>query len=58
EIEYLIRCFINYITKTKFFPAFYAAYQAAIIESNIKGGFRGARLAPFDLEYVILKLNI
>jgi hypothetical protein len=58
EIEHLIRCSITYISKTEFFPAFYTTYRAAIIESNIKGGFRGARLAPFNSENIILKLNI
>jgi hypothetical protein len=58
EIEYLIRCFITHITKTEFFPAFHAAHQAAITESNIKGGFRGAGLAPFDPENVISKLDV
>src|SRR6478609_1106650 len=58
EIEHLIRRSITYITKTEFFPAFYAAHQATITESNIKGGFRGAGLAPFDPESVISKLDI
>jgi hypothetical protein len=58
EINRLIRCSINHITKTEFFPAFYAAHQATITESNIKGGFRGAGLAPFNPENVISKLDI
>jgi hypothetical protein len=58
EIERLIRCFITHITKTEFFPAFHVAHQAAITESNIKGGFRGAGLAPFDPENVISKLDV
>jgi hypothetical protein len=58
EIDRLIRCSINHVTKTEFFPAFYAAHQATITESNIKGGFRGAGLIPFDPESVILKLDI
>ncbi|ENH75752.1 hypothetical protein FOC1_g10003916 [Fusarium oxysporum f. sp. cubense race 1] len=58
EIKHLIRRSITHITKTQFFPAFYAAHQAAITESNIRGGFRGAGLAPFDPENVISKLNI
>jgi hypothetical protein len=29
-----------------------------ITEKNIKGGFKGARLIPFNLESIILKLNI
>jgi hypothetical protein len=58
EIEQLIRCHITHISKTEFFPAFYAAFQATIIESNIKGGFKGAGLVPFDPESVISKLDI
>jgi hypothetical protein len=27
-------------------------------EKNIKGGFRGAGIAPLDAEYVILKLDV
>jgi type I site-specific restriction endonuclease len=49
---------IGHIDKATFFSAFYAAHQAAITERNIKGGFRGAGLAPFDPENVISKLDI
>ncbi|RYC80880.1 hypothetical protein BFJ63_vAg16228 [Fusarium oxysporum f. sp. narcissi] len=58
EIEHLIRCSITYISKTEFFPAFHAAFQATITEKNIKGGFRGAGLAPFNPESVISKLDM
>jgi hypothetical protein len=58
EIEHLIRCSITHISKTEFFPAFHAAFRATITESNIRGGFRGAGLAPFDPENVILKLDV
>ncbi|KAJ0134501.1 Uncharacterized protein HZ326_22450 [Fusarium oxysporum f. sp. albedinis] len=58
EIEHLIRRSITYISKTEFFPAFYVAFQAAITEQNIKGGFRGAGLAPFNPEIVISKLDV
>jgi hypothetical protein len=58
EIDRLIRCSINHVTKTEFFPAFYAAHQATITESNIKGGFKGAGLIPFGPESVISKLDI
>jgi hypothetical protein len=58
EIEHFVRAYINYITKVEFFLAFKAAYFAAIIESNNKGGFRGAGLVPFDPEAVISKLDI
>ncbi|KAM5529722.1 transposase [Fusarium oxysporum f. sp. phaseoli] len=58
EIEHLIRCSITHISKTEFFPAFYAAFQATITEKNIKGGFKGAGLFPFNPESVISKLDV
>jgi hypothetical protein len=58
EIEHLIRCSITHISKTEFFPAFYAAFKATFTESNIRGGFRGAGLAPLDPEMVISKLDV
>jgi hypothetical protein len=58
EIEQLIRRSITHVSKTEFFPAFYAAFQKTITELNIKGGFRGAGLAPFDPEVVISKLDV
>ncbi|RKK31124.1 hypothetical protein BFJ66_g15995 [Fusarium oxysporum f. sp. cepae] len=58
EIEHLIRRSITHISKTEFFPAFYAAFQLTMTEANIKGGFRGAGLAPFDPEVVISKLDV
>ena len=58
EIEYLIRCSITYISKTEFFSAFYAAFKTTFTESNIRGGFRGAGLAPLNPEAVISKLDV
>ncbi|KAJ0132721.1 Uncharacterized protein HZ326_24208, partial [Fusarium oxysporum f. sp. albedinis] len=58
EIERLMRCSINHISKTEFFPAFHAAHRATITKSNIQGGFKGAGLAPFNPENVISKLDI
>ncbi|RYC79608.1 hypothetical protein BFJ63_vAg17509 [Fusarium oxysporum f. sp. narcissi] len=58
EIEHLIRRSITHISKTEFFPAFYAAFQLTMTEANIKGGFRGAGLVPFDPEVVISKLDV
>ncbi|SCO92408.1 related to transposase [Fusarium oxysporum] len=58
EIERLIRRSITHVSKTEFFPAFYAAFQKTMTQSNIKGGFKGAGLAPFNLEVVILKLDV
>ncbi|GKU10279.1 unnamed protein product, partial [Fusarium langsethiae] len=58
EIEHLIRCSVTHISKTEFFSAFYAAFKATFTESNIRGGFRGAGLAPFNPENVISKLDV
>ncbi|KAJ3539819.1 hypothetical protein NM208_g5337 [Fusarium decemcellulare] len=58
EIEYLIRCSITHISKIEFFSAFHAAFKDTFTESNIRGGFKGAGLAPFDPENVISKLDV
>ncbi|KFY29501.1 hypothetical protein V491_00005 [Pseudogymnoascus sp. VKM F-3775] len=58
QIEDLIQASTIYITKDDFFPAFFAAFQAAITEKNIQGGFRGVGLVPFNPEIVLSKLDI
>jgi hypothetical protein len=58
QIEHLIRCNITHVSKTEFFPAFYAAFQATMTEKNIKAAFRGAGLVPLDPESVISKLDV
>jgi hypothetical protein len=58
QIEHLIRCSITHISKTQFFDAFHAAFKATFTESNIRGGFKGAGLAPFNPENVISKLDV
>ncbi|ENH68228.1 hypothetical protein FOC1_g10000541 [Fusarium oxysporum f. sp. cubense race 1] len=58
EIEHQIRCSITHVSKTKFFPAFYAAFQATMTKRNIKEGFRGAGIVPLDPEYVVSKLDV
>jgi DDE superfamily endonuclease len=58
QIEDMMRAYIVYITKDDFFPTFYTAFNIAMTESNIRGGFRGARLLPFDPESVISTLNL
>ena len=49
---------ITYITKTEFLLCFITAYKASITKSNILGGFRSASLVLFNLEAVILTLNV
>ena len=49
---------INYIIKLKFILAFKATFKATFIEQNIKAGFRAIRLVLYNLERVILYLNL
>ena len=58
KIESLIRSYINYITKLEFLLAFRVAFYKAFTGSNIYAGFRATRLALFNLDTVLLKLNI
>ncbi|KAJ0129087.1 Uncharacterized protein HZ326_27814 [Fusarium oxysporum f. sp. albedinis] len=58
EIEQFIRKSVTYISKTEFFLAFHAAFQATMTESNIEGGFRGAGLVPRNPESVFSKLDV
>jgi hypothetical protein len=58
QIEDMMRAHIIHITKDDFFPAFHAAFNIAMTESNIRGGFQGAGLLPFDPESVILALDL
>jgi hypothetical protein len=46
------------IKKEAFLLAFKAAFKKLIIKKNIYAGFRGARLVLYNLEVVILKLNV
>ena len=58
QIENLVRCGVNHITKEEFLPAFKAAFKSAISYSNIQGGFRGAGLVPFNPDAVLQKLDV
>ena len=58
QVEDLMRAHQTHITKADFLPAFYAAFQAAITEKTIKGGFRGTGLVPFDPESVLSRLDV
>jgi hypothetical protein len=58
ELEDFIRAHINHITKPEFFIAFKAAHLAAITSKNIKAGFRGAGLVPYDPQAVLSKLDV
>ena len=49
---------ITHVSKTKFFPAFYNAFQATMTERNIQSAFRGAGLIPFNPKSVVSKLDV
>ena len=58
QISDYMRAYRTHISKEDFLPAFYAAFQDAVTESNVQGGFRGAGFYPFDPEHVISKLDL
>ena len=57
-IENLIQRYITYIAKKDFLPAFYKAYTKAITLKNICARFKAIKLVPFNLNTIILQLNI
>ncbi len=58
QIEGFIKAHINHISKTEFLIAFKTAYFQSITVQNVKAGFRGAGLIPFDPQAVISKLDV
>jgi hypothetical protein len=58
EIEDLMRVHISHITKVEFFAAFKNAFMASFSEANVRGGFQGAGLVPFNPETVLSKLDV
>jgi hypothetical protein len=54
----LVRSCIYYISKETFLLAFKLTFKKVFILVNICAEFRGARLALYNLEVVLLKLNI
>jgi hypothetical protein len=50
--------YIYYISKETFLLVFKAAYKYTFTKENAYVGFRGARLVLFNLDTVLLKLNI
>jgi hypothetical protein len=58
ELDSFIKAHITHITKIEFFIAFQAAYNKTMTPKNIKAGFRGAGLVPFDPQAVISKLDV
>ncbi|KAL2014897.1 hypothetical protein VTK56DRAFT_7150 [Thermocarpiscus australiensis] len=58
QIEHLMRMHINHISKLEFICAFREAFFASMMEKNIRGGFAGAGLVPYDPERVLSKLDV
>jgi hypothetical protein len=54
----LARNYIYYISKETFLLAFKAAYKYIFTKENACAGFRGTRLVLFNLDTVLLKLNV
>ena len=54
----LARNYIYYISKETFLLAFKATYNLTFTKENARAGFRGARLVLFNLDVVLLKLNV
>jgi hypothetical protein len=50
--------YIIYIAKKDFFPAFYKAYTKAIMLKNVCARFKATKLVLFNLNTIILQLNI
>lgn len=58
ELEIFIKAHINHITKIEFFVAFKAAHLSTMTAKNIKAGFRGAGLVPYNPQAVLSKLDV
>jgi hypothetical protein len=58
EIKNLMRVHISHITKVEFFAAFKNVFIASFSKANVRGGFRGTGLIPFNPETVISKLDV
>jgi hypothetical protein len=58
EISALARSRIHYISKETFLPAFKATFEKVFTLENVQAGFRGAGLVLYNLEAVLLKLNV
>jgi hypothetical protein len=58
KIKNFIYYSINYIIKEDFLPAFKAIYNKIITIDNIYSAFKSINLILFNLEAIVLKLNI
>src|SRR5437763_11864992 len=53
KLDPLLQTEVSRICKSEWLMAFVEACKEAFIQSNILGGWRGARLLPFDTEKVL-----
>ena len=58
KVNSLVKNYIYYITKVNFILAFKVVYKKIFIKKNILGSFKGASIILFNLEVILLKLNI
>jgi hypothetical protein len=58
RILLLARSCIYYINKETFLLAFKEAYKKTFTLENVRAGFQGARLVLYNLEAVLLKLDM
>jgi hypothetical protein len=58
KILALARSCIYYINKETFLLAFKVTFSKVFTAENVCAGFRGARLVLYNLEVVLLKLNM
>ena len=58
QINLSIQTSINHITKTKFFIVYLATHNTIFIKKNIKTKFKSTGILPWDLNFIIFKLNI
>ena len=58
QIKHLVRTRITHITKLEFLCALRKAFPTSMTEKNIRGGFTGAGLMPYDPERVLSKLDV
>jgi hypothetical protein len=58
RISLLARSRIYYINKETFLLAFKVAFKKTFTQENICVGFRDARLVLYNLDAVLLKLNV
>lgn len=58
EVQEVMKARTSHLSKTEFLFAFLSAFQAAMTEKNIKEGFRGAGIVPFDPDSVLWRLDV